>query len=109
MHTIKKSPFADINDEWKQTELTVESLEMFEDLCEEAKEEAEENDEERPFNLQFVLIFLMSFHSFQSHMLRKRIYTQHGAERKRNIWSNSTNTYSGNHMIPKKKSSEKAS
>jgi hypothetical protein len=51
MHTIKKSPFADIDDEWKQTELTVESLEMFEDLCEEAKEEAEENDEERPFNL----------------------------------------------------------
>jgi hypothetical protein len=38
----------------KQT--TVESLEMFEDLCEEAKEEAEENEEERPFNLLFVLI-----------------------------------------------------
>jgi len=51
LHTIKKSPFADIDDEWKETELTVESLEMFEELCAEAKEEAEENDEERPFNL----------------------------------------------------------
>jgi hypothetical protein len=36
--------------------IIVESLEMFEDLCEEAKEEAEENEEERPFNLLFVLI-----------------------------------------------------
>ena len=51
LHTIKKSPFEDINEEWKEKELTVESLEIFEELCEEAKEEAEENDEEPPFNL----------------------------------------------------------
>lgn len=51
LHTIKTSPFSDINDEWKHTELSVETLEMFEELCEESIEEAEENDEEKPFNL----------------------------------------------------------
>jgi ABC-type phosphate transport system ATPase subunit len=51
LHTIKKSPFEDITDDWKEKELTVESLEMFEALCEEAKDEAEEKDEEPPFNL----------------------------------------------------------
>lgn len=52
MHTIKKNnPFLDLNDEWKYEELTVENLENFEALCEEAQDEAEENDEEPPFNL----------------------------------------------------------
>jgi DNA replication protein DnaC len=52
MHTIKKNnPFEDLRDEWKYEELTVENLENFEALCEEAQDEAIANDEELPFNL----------------------------------------------------------
>jgi ABC-type lipoprotein export system ATPase subunit len=54
---IKQSPF---DEEWKHKELSVETLEMFEELCEESIEEAEE-DEEKPFNL---LILDDSFNSF---------------------------------------------
>jgi DNA replication protein DnaC len=51
LHTLKKNIFEDIDDEWKAKELSVEVLEMYEDLCEEAKEDAMENDEEEPMNL----------------------------------------------------------
>ncbi len=55
MHTIKKNnPFKDLEDQWKFDELTVENLETFEALCEEAKEKADDNDEEP----QFILLIL---------------------------------------------------
>ena len=51
MHTITDSPFKDIEDKWKHTELTLNALEEFERLCEESKTDAEANEEERRFNL----------------------------------------------------------
>mmetsp|Transcript_34115 Transcript_34115/g.40125 ORF Transcript_34115/g.40125 Transcript_34115/m.40125 type:complete len:216 (+) Transcript_34115:2657-3304(+) len=80
--------------------MLVESLEMFEALCEEAKEEAEENDEEPPFNLLFVLILVMLFHFFQNHILRKKIYILLGAENIKSLWNNSMILYLGKHTTP---------
>jgi hypothetical protein len=51
MHTIEDNPFEDIDEEWKYDELTVDTIENFQLMCEEAKIEAENNDEERGFNL----------------------------------------------------------
>lgn len=53
MHTIDsdKNPFKYLTDEWKSKEFSIDTLELFEELCKEKHEEAEENDQEPPFIL----------------------------------------------------------
>jgi DNA replication protein DnaC len=50
LKTIKNNPFDDISDDWKHSELTLETLEAFEELCLSSIDESEQNDEAKPFH-----------------------------------------------------------